>query len=420
MLKRMFVPGVTALALMPLLGAASLPVYADGLSELFPADGFYASLRHRFEEVDQNGFADDAQASTLRTRLGYKTGTVGGFQALIEVEDVSSLGSDNFNNSVNGNTGFPVIADPVGTEINQAWVSYAGIPDTGIKVGRQGINLDNQRFIGTVGWRQNDQTFDSVLITNSSIENLSLAFAQVDQVNRINGEDHPLGKLDTKTRVAHATYKASDSLSVTGYGYWLDHDPMAAAALSSRTYGLRLTGSTQLNDNWKLAYEVEAAEQDDYGDNPASYDATYFHISPALKWKTLTLQAGYESLEGDGVSSFKTPLATLHKFNGWADKFLATPANGLEDMYVKVAYVIKGQGNLLDNTKLVAVYHEFEAENGGADYGDEVDLLIAHPINTSNIPFVKNGSIALKYADYTADTFATDTQKLWLTTQFNF
>jgi len=419
MSKKSLVASSASLALASLVGAAALPAVAG--DQFLSADGFYGDVRYRFENVEQDGIANDAEASTLRTRLGFKTGVASGFQGLVEVENVSRVGSDNYNDTLNGKAAYPIVADPAGnTEVNQLWVSYTGIQDTMIRVGRQGINLDNQRFVGTVGFRQNDQTFDSVLITNSSIENLSLAFAEVKQVNRIQGDEHPAGELDTTTRVAHATYKVSDSLSVTGYGLWIDLDDVTK--YSSETYGVRVTGSTPLNDEWKLAYEAEFAEQSDYENNPASYDASYYHIAPALKWKTLTLQVGMESLEGnDGAnSSFETPLATGHKFNGWADKFLDTPDDGLEDTYVKVAYVIKGQGNLLDNTKLVAVYHDFGAENTGADYGDELDLLIAHPISTANLPGIKGASIALKYADYNADTHGTDTQKWWLTTQFKF
>jgi len=205
---------------------------------------------------------------------------------------------------------------------------------------------------------------------------------------------------------------------VTGYGYLLDHDDSFGDALSSETYGVRLTGSTALNDDWKLAYELEAADQSDYGDNPNSYDANYYHIAPAIVGKGWTLGVGFEVLEGDDESGFQTPLATLHKFNGWADKFLSTPADGLEDLYAKVVYVVKGQGNLLDNTKIVAMYHEFDAEDSSMNYGDEWDLAVSHPLNLGNVPLVKDASIALKYADYNADDFATDTEKLWLTVQF--
>jgi len=417
MSKKSLITGTASLALASLVTAAAMPAMADG---------FYGDVRYRYENVDQDGIANDADASTIRTKLGYKSDVFSGFQWLAEGENTSRVFSDNYNDTNNGKTMYPVVADPQGgIEVNQLWVSYAGIPDTLVKAGRQGINLNNQRFVGTVGWRQNDQTFDSVLITNSSVDNLSLAFTQISKVNRIFGDDSPKGELDGTTRAANAIYKVSDSLSVTGYGLWIDLDDMALYGLSSKTYGVRVTGNTAVNDDWKLVYEAEFAEQSDYGDNPANYNVSYFHVSPALKWKSLTLQVGFESLEGNGSQAFQTPLATGHKFNGWADKFLGTPDYGLEDLYAKVAYVIKGQNNLLDNTKLVAVYHEFDSESGSMSYGNELDLVIAHPLSTGNLPFLKNGSVSLKYADFNSDGSGAfsgdaDTTKWWLTTQYKF
>jgi len=417
MSKKSIVASSATLALASLVGAAAAQ------AEFLPSDGFYADVRIRHENVDQDGIAKDANANTIRTKFGYKSGVSNGFQFQVEGEDIASIGSTKFNDSSNGKTMYPVVADPVGTELNKAWVSYSGFSDTVIKVGRQGINLDNQRFVGTVGWRQNDQAYDSVVISNSSIDNLSLTVIHVDKVKRIFGEDHPSAAkqgIETNTNILNATYKVSDSLKVTGYGYFLDHDDMVYYGASSKTIGVRVTGNTPLSDGLKLAYEVEYAEQDDYKNNPASYDATYYHVAPTLKGNGWALGVGYESLEGDGTKSFATPLATLHKFNGWADKFLATPANGLEDTYLKAVYKVKGQGNILDGTKIVAMYHEFDAENGSMTYGDELDIAISHPLNVGNIAFLKGASIALKYADYDADDFGTDTQKLWVTTQFKF
>jgi len=54
----------------------------------------------------------------------------------------------------------------------------------------------------------------------------------------------------------------------------------------------------------------------------------------------LTGLVGYEVLEGNGAIGFATPLATLHAFNGWADMFLTTPANGLKDLYFRASYAL--------------------------------------------------------------------------------
>ncbi len=392
----------------------AFPAFAGDDVTSFIKDGsFFGEARYRYELVDQSGIAEEANASTVRTNVGFKTGEYRDFQALIEAQFVNVIGANAFNDTVNGKTSHPVVADPDVAEINELWLTYAGLPGTTFKVGRQKVNIDNQRFVGTVGWRQNDQTFDAAAILNSSIPGLNLMYAYVGNVNRIQGEQHPLGDLDTETHIAHANYKIADWLDVTGYGYWMDID--LAPTLSSKTYGVRLTGNAPINDNWNFFYEAEAATQDDYGNNTASYDEKYYHIAPGIKGYGFTLQAGYEELGGDGTNAFQTPLATGHKFNGWADKFLTTPGTGLEDAYVKVAYKASDIHPSIDGTKFTAVYHEFNGDSSG-NLGSELDLSVGKTfkIQDSGQPF-KAVSTLLKFADYEADDAPlTDTQKIWL------
>ena len=374
---------------------------------------FFGEFRYRYETVDQDGIANDANASTVRTNIGFKTGKYKDFQALIETQVVHNIGADDFNDTVNGKTDHPVVADPNITSINELWATYSGLPDTVIKVGRQKVNLDNQRFVGTVGWRQNDQTFDAAAIINNTIPNLSLMYAYVGNVNRIQGGKHPLGDLDTDTHILHAKYDFAKWLDITAYGYWLDINRVPS--LSSKTYGLRLTGDTPINEDWKFFYEAEAALQYDHGNNTANYDEKYFHISPGVSGYGWTLQAGYEKLGGDGTNSFQTPLATGHKFNGWADKFLSTPAAGLEDAYAKIAYKVSGTNTLADGTKLTAVYHDFKGDSSG-DFGSEIDLAVGKKFTLPDAgqPF-KDVNVLVKYANYNADDASfTDTDKVWL------
>ncbi len=395
------------------------PAFAgDDVKSIVTDGNFFGQVRYRYEFVNQDGIAEDARASTIRTNIGFKTGEYKDFQALFEGQFVHTLGADDFNDTVNGKTNFPTVADPDTAEINQLWLSWGGLPNTKITAGRQGINLDNQRYIGTVGWRQNDQTFDSVLITNSSIPNLALAYGYVWNVNRINGGDHPLGDLDTETHAAHASYSVADWLTVTGYGYWMDID--LAPSLSSKTYGVRLTGKSAINNDWSFFYEAEAATQSNHGNNTSSYDEEYYHIAPGISGHGFTLQAGYEVLGGDGTDSFQTPLATGHKFNGWADKFLSTPANGLEDAYIKASYKFSNVGQYIDGTKITAVYHEFDGNETG-DYGSELDLAVKKSFTLpEGQPFEKLNFV-VKYADYNADdTPYTDTQKIWFQVGVNF
>ncbi len=369
----------------------------------------YVDARYRYEYVDQNGFADSANASTLRTNLGYKTGTWNDLSAVIEVQNITAIGEDDYNDTINTSTR-PVIADPESTEVNEAKLIFTGIEDTTVVVGRQRVDLDNQRHIGTVGFRQNDQTYDAIAVVNNSIQDVTATYGYVDNVNRINGDDHANGNLDTHTHLFNVGYTGLDLGKITAYGYLIDLNDAALSGLSSETYGLRFAGKTAAQEGLDVTYAAEYAIQSDYADNTSNYDANYYLAELGLDGGNWNFGLGYEVLGADGAAgSFQTVLGTNHAFNGWADVFSGgTPANGLEDMYVKAHYTIQAGNELADGIRLCAAYHQFDAEQGGADYGDEVNLGISKD-------FGKNYSASIQYANYSADTFSVDTEKYWLT-----
>lgn len=386
------------------LGGGLAQAEVSSISEAVTGGKAGLDLRYRYEYVDQDGIDKSAGASTLRTRINFATAPYRGFGAFVEADDVTVIGSERYNNATglpSAKTQYPVVADPEGTEINQAWLSYAGLDATTLKFGRQRIIYDNARFIGNVGWRQNEQTYDGFSLSNSSLADTTLNYAYVYNVNRIFGEDSPNGDLDTKAHFVNLAYDGFDLVKITGYGYFLDLEDAPVA--SSKTLGLRLTGAPTLSEGTSLSYALEYARQSDYEDG-SNIGADYWLAELGLNLGGLQLLGGYELLGADD-SAFSTPLATGHAFNGWADKFLNTPPNGLEDLYLQL-------GGTLAGFKLQAVYHDFSADQGGADYGSELDLLAAR----------KFGDVTLlaKYASYNADEFATDTDKLWLMAQVAF
>ena len=248
----------------------------EGWHDLLPAalkDGrTWLSTRYRFETVEQDGFANDAHASTIRTVLGYETGDYEGFRATIEFEDVSPIGAENFNDTVNGKTDHPVVADPDGVNVNQLFLDYTGVDDLLIRAGRQEVTLDNHRWVGNVGWRQNHQSFDAISLVYSGIENTTLLYGYVAEIRRINGEDHPLGSMDTETHLFNASYQFDGIGKATAYLYDLDVD--AVPGLSSRTMGLRLAGRRGVHDDFDLLYQLEFANQSDAHSNTATSTRT--------------------------------------------------------------------------------------------------------------------------------------------------
>ncbi len=373
----------------------------------------WINLRYRYESVDQDGFTKDAYASTLRTKIGYKTGLWEGFQVAIEGENIKALGADHYNSTTNGKTQFPTVSDPEDTLLNQFYISYQGLPKTNITLGRQLINLDNQRFIGASDWRQNDQTFDAISISTQFIDKASIYYAYVKKVNRITGPAANSGAYDSDSHIVNASYEFDPALKITGYDYALDFDD--ARSLSSNTFGARLTGKIDVGSGVNLIYAGEFARQSDYGSNTVDYDANYYLIEPGASWNGFTAKLGYEVLEGDGVAThaFQTPLATLHAFNGWADKFTTTPANGLEDRYVSLAYKVPFGDAWLKGTDIVIAYHDYQAEHTSTDYGTEWNASIQQT-------FYDNYTLGLKFADYQADNLLTDTTKVIATVQIKY
>ncbi len=356
------------------------------------------NLRYRFEYVDQDGFSNDAKASTLRGRLTWGSQPLDGWRAGIEADYVALIGNESYNSTENGNTQFPVVADPEGFDLNQFYLAYKG-QDLQTTIGRQRIVHADQRFVGGVAWRQNEQTYDAVRIQYSFSGDFSLDYGYIWNVNRIFGPNDGAQPADwrSNSHFLFATYQFNDAHKLDGFVYLTDFENGNGLPNSTSTYGLTYQGSLG-PVNLRGTY----AQQSDYADSPLDYDADFLAVNVGVKLQPVTLNLGYELLASDdGVQAFRTPLATLHKFQGWADKFLATPAGGIEDRYLGIA-------GKLGAVKFAATYHDFRADEGSLDYGTELNIVANYPL-TSGI------NMQLKYADYNADDFATDTTKVWLT-----
>lgn len=371
----------------------------------------WIDARYRFETVHQDGLAHDANANTLRVNIGYKTAVFHDFQIGGEIGSVLQIGADLYNDSINGKTTYPTVADPYDTQLHQAYLTWTGLPQTTITGGRQLINIDNQRFIGASAWRQTAQTFDAIAIVNTSLPKTELSYNHVFHANRIFGTRSGAGTWDTVADFIHGSYQAFDWLKLTGYVYLMDIQQSPTS--SSTTYGGRLDGKYELSDNWAALYTGEYARQTDYGNNPGSYGLNYYAIEPGISWTKLVGKVGYEVLEGNDTQAVQTPLATLHAFNGWADKFLTTPAAGLNDFYVSGSYTLTGIHKLADGVTVQATWHDFHADKTSLHYGNEWDAQIAQT-------FYDHYTVAVKYADYNADKLFTDTQKIMVQFQVKF
>ena len=393
---------------------------ADTLPEALTTGKVSLQLRYRYEGVDQEGFAEKAYASTLRTQLGYTTGDWHGLDGLLQFEDVHVIGNERYNSTINGLTQYPVVADPASTEINQAYLSYKGLPDTTLKYGRQVIIYDNHRFIGNVGWRQNEQTYDAFSLVNTSLPSATISYAHVTNANRIFSELHPTqSDLRMDGDLINIAYKGFKAGTLVGYGYLLEYLPAQPflPSASNASLGLRFDGGYPVG-TIKLLYTAEYAQQSDYADGADIVDADYTYAMLGMAVANVQFKLNYEILGGDGVYGFATPLATLHAFNGWADKFLTTPKDGIRDAFVSVGGAVLG-------TNLLAVYHLYSSDNLSYQYGTEWDAQASKKLG-------KLLTLTAKYAAYNGDdntqnvarntsaALARDIDKFWLQAEVQF
>jgi hypothetical protein len=402
----MISPRLLPAAILALLALpASAASAGDSPPKLAPATTpwqFEWNARLRHESVDDDAFALGARADTLRLRAGLRMRFGDGFDALVEGEGIASAGND-YNSGANGRTTRPAIIDPTGVELNQAWIGWKN-DHAGATLGRQRLLFDNQRWIGNSGWRQNEQTFDALSVQWKPTSAVTARYAFLDRVHRVSGDD-ALDRLarerDLSTQVFNVGMKRGAQQWV-GYAYL--HDDRDVATASTSTWGVRWTGA-HVRDGRGWGWTLESARQRDFADNPLAFSHAYWLVEPTVTSHGITWRAGWEHLGGNGTHALQTPLATLHAFNGWADKFLVTPPDGLEDRYL-------GAGGVLGQAcggkcNWQASWHDFHAASGGRRYGSEWDASLAVPFGASLTGMVK-------LADYRSDGFARDTRKLWL------
>lgn len=371
-----------------------------------PGGEWSLDTRLRYEAVSQDGLRD-ADALTFRARLGYETPSFRGFTGLIELEGVADLAGD-YNDTVNGRAAFAVVPDPEAFELNRLQLSWAGSQGRRVTVGRQRIVLGNSRFVGNVGFRQNEQTFDALRIEARAADGINLTYLYLDRVRRVFGDDSPQGEWRSDSHVAAA--EAETPIGKLG-AYALLLDFQNAPAQSSQTYGLRWTREWRWGEATPRL-TLEAARQREYRGDSAAFELDYALAEASVRRGAFSATLGGERLEGNGARGFSTPLATLHAFQGWADVFLTTPPDGVRDLYAAFSYSTAGPHGR--PVSLTLAGHDFSDDDGATAFGRELDAAARFAIDD-------RVSLEFKAAGFESDDarFA-DRSKLWITIEFHY
>ncbi len=418
------------------LTLTSLSVSADLSRDVEDALNFYhygnngavkVDINYRWENNNQyqgpkiphsSQYVDTANANTTRLRLGLLSPTVLNFQGYAEYQGNYALQDDYNQGVLVQNKNYSVIQDPQRSELDQLWLNYKGIADTSVKFGRQRIKYDDDRFIGNVGWRQLEQTYDAVTLThnNQTIFGLTVNAAYLGHLQDPLGQNAKLS-----APLLNLSYKINDWGNLIGYGYWLDFQDKINYAKSSQTYGVRFDGkSPQFFDRVNMVYTAEWGTQSNYASNPNHYQADRINLMGGLSAFDFTLQGAMEQLDGNGVNkTFNTPLGTNHAFQGWAD-VIKNPINasapvaaalgkGIRDVFATASYKM-----LNDSLLLTGIYHDFYDDTGSVRFGSEWDFSLQKK-------FGKHYTLLAKYANFNSDYNAfTDTQKIWLQGNINY
>lgn len=405
-------PGQAAILAATLSLCAAGASAQEALVDAIKAGTPIVELRSRFEEVQQSGRANEGEQLSLRTRLGWQAGTWNGLQALVEFEDVRDLAAERYDSGINGKSSYGQIFDPEVTELNRLQLAWKANDTVTATIGRQRINMGDQRFVGSVAWRQDEQTFDAVRL-DVNLGTFEGTYAYIDHVNRIFGEEQDWS---SDSHALDAVYTVAEPLKLGAFLYALDFDRPGTAAVrnqSGLTWGVRASGKMQAG-SVKLDYGARWARQTDYGSSLLDYELDGVSADITAGVDKFALRLGYEEMEGDGARGFATPLGSLHAFNGWSDAFVAggikTTPDGLRDLNITLTWNPDWKFGDVKGFSFLVRHHDFEADRTGVDLGHEWNASASGQL-TPHLFWL------LKYADYDglgAAPAPQDRTRIWL------
>ena len=367
------------------------------------------NLRPRYEHVEQDGKPENADAFTMRTLLGWRTGQWHGLSVYVEGINVGHLGPERYNDDPARVSPYPLVADPDSSDVNQMYADYTGLSNTVVRAGRQSLKLDNVRFIGNVEFRQVMQVFNAVTVENNSLPNTRLYAGYLLRQKTVFDTQR-----DINEPFFNARYTWKPNNVAIGYAYLQDQANTGQATgfadNSNKIVGFRADGHYPVSDSWGVLYTAEYAKQDPYSGGDPRIDADYYHVALGVQRKDAFVRLDQEKLgSNNGLYGFQTPLGTNHLFQGWADLFLTTPKQGIRDTYV-------AGGAKLYKATFYGEYHWYRSDFGNFDFGHELDLAVSYP-------FLKSLVGKIEFADYRAGdpiSAKVDTRKIWFTLIYNY
>lgn len=383
-------------------GSSSL----NAITEAFKNGTSNLEFRLRYENLKQQNL-NDSSALTLRSVLGFQTAKLEHTALNIELTDVATLGGMYYNpgpGNFFNKSRYSLIPDAPGAGITQGKLIFNGIKSNTLVAGRQYIQLDNERFVGKVNWRQYPQSFDAFSIKNTYIKNLELFYAYAFQVDTTYGNNSsiPSYRRSLTTSFIHGAFSGIKYTTINCYIYL--NDDHNVAINSNVLYGMRITSKE--NNSILLDYTLEYALQHGMSNNPSRYSAYYAHARLGKTIDNLSGALAFEILSGSATSAnqyLNTVYASKHNFNGYAGVFNRTPNQGLQDYFATIAYRYK-------IIKATAIFHYFLLDKSliSKRAGQELDI-------TLDIAITKQLVVNIGCSNYVRSVYAApSTKDVWI------
>jgi hypothetical protein len=352
-----------------------------------------------------------------------------GFSAFVEMENVSQRPTAGnvlrSGRPATARRSRTVIADPPG---HRGQPSVRPIQDgldrrlrhlsLDIQAGRQRIVLDDARFIGNVGWRQFEQTYDAASLRTNARYRYRHRLLRL-RMGRPAHLRPRRSRTPTPTRTCvHVAYDASrpSSPGHVRSSYLLDFEERRSPQNSSDTLRrpphrrpLARRRDSDADTLRRLRTDLRPPDRRRRQPHRVRRRLPCRPASASARESLGHLVAGYQLLGSDDgrTSPSASPSERTISSKGFADNFLVTPNAGLQDLYIGVG------ADLLWGVRGAITYHEFWTDQGGDDLGEEIDLVATKQITPT-------WSILVKAAFYDGDNGQPDTTRFWAQTTFKF
>ena len=395
---------------------ASGPSRADGdaegpfgIAQALAQGRFTLELRPRYNRIDESDYAERAEGGTVRAIAGWRSAPLHGLRLTLEAIHTDHIGSKNFNDdpALLGTSPYPLLPDPRYTGLNQANVEYTGVEALRLRLGRQLVRVDNQRWVSDNDFRQIPQLFDGVSVVHTGIENTELFASYFWRMRTTSGVASEL-----KLSLLHAAWNPAPGHALAAYAYFHDQAQNGAftgfANNSYRVVGARAEGSAKWQA-FDLPYTLEYAQQRPYAGGDDRVEANYWRAGAGLGSTAWTLRYDYEAKGSNaGLYGLQMPLTDFYAFNGWTLHFFNTPRTGLRDQWLTLRYAVSA-------FTFHAEAHRFRSDYGGIGLGREKDANLTYVVG-------ENCVVRLQHARYDPGAGTPDPRirKTWLTLTFTY